>query len=116
MYHHFVLFLPITNFRCFWRPADLYKVSVNAICIVFADRRNVISRRHSMERMELMKLTPDKKGDGVNNHGGARPKIPKVQKSMTVATDTIIPNSQSHGMEVYLEKCYRILARCKQIL
>ena len=50
-----------------------------------------------MERMELMKLTPDKKGDGINNHGGARPKIPKVQKSMTMATDTLLPNSHTGG-------------------
>ena len=54
--------------------------------LTFTDRRAGISRRHSMERMELMKLTPDKKDDFSN--GGARPKIPKVQKSQSVASET----------------------------
>ncbi|XP_052789279.1 G-protein-signaling modulator 2-like [Mya arenaria] len=62
-------------------------------------RRAGISRRHSMEQMEIMKLAPDKKGDTTANHGGARPKIPKVQKSMTVASETIIPKSQSSMIE-----------------
>ncbi|WAR30581.1 GPSM2-like protein, partial [Mya arenaria] len=63
------------------------------------NRRAGISRRHSMEQMEIMKLAPDKKGDTTANHGGARPKIPKVQKSMTVASETIIPKSQSSMIE-----------------
>ena len=68
----------------------------------FVDRRTGASRRHSMERMELMKLTPDKKGELPAGHGGARPKIPKVQKSMTVASETVIPKSQSVEVNV----CY----------
>ncbi|CAG2193176.1 GPSM2 [Mytilus edulis] len=39
-------------------------------------------RRHSMENMELMKLTPDKKAELMN--GGARPKVPKFQKAASV--------------------------------
>ncbi|XP_052223852.1 G-protein-signaling modulator 2-like [Dreissena polymorpha] len=59
-------------------------------------RRTGVSRRQSMEQMELMKLTPDKQGETIPVHGGARPKIPKVQKSMTVATsETIIANNQA---------------------
>lgn len=54
-------------------------------------RRTGISRRHSMERMELMKLTPDKKGETQTANGGARPKIPKVQKSHSVAADVLTP-------------------------
>ncbi|KAL4219602.1 G-protein-signaling modulator 2 [Mactra antiquata] len=58
-------------------------------------RRTGVSRRHSMERMELMKLTPDKR-ELPGDHGGARPKIPKVQKAMTIASETIeSPKSQS---------------------
>ncbi|KAH3793213.1 hypothetical protein DPMN_146718 [Dreissena polymorpha] len=54
-----------------------------------------------MEQMELMKLTPDKKGETIPVHGGARPKIPKVQKSMTVATsETIIAKNQAPMVEV----------------
>ncbi|KAL8559818.1 G-protein-signaling modulator 2 [Nucella lapillus] len=41
------------------------------------------ARRFSMENMEIMKLTPDKKEKG---EGGARPKQ-KVQKSASIATD-----------------------------
>ncbi|KAH3793035.1 hypothetical protein DPMN_146537 [Dreissena polymorpha] len=63
-------------------------------------RRTGVSRRHSMEQMELMKLTPDKKGETIPVHGGARPKIPKVQKSMTVATsETIIAKNQAPMVE-----------------
>lgn len=40
-------------------------------------------RRHSMENMELMKLTPDKKGET----GGARPKMNKFMKSASVAVE-----------------------------
>ncbi|XP_071152379.1 G-protein-signaling modulator 2-like isoform X1 [Mytilus edulis] len=43
-------------------------------------------RRHSMENMELMKLTPDKKAELMN--GGARPKVPKFQKAASVATES----------------------------
>ncbi|KAH3793025.1 hypothetical protein DPMN_146527 [Dreissena polymorpha] len=50
--------------------------------------------------MELMKLTLDKKGETIPVHGGARPKIPKVQKSMTVATsETIIAKNQAPMVE-----------------
>lgn len=56
-------------------------------------RRTGVSRRHSMEKMELMKLTPDKKGELPPGHGGARPKIPRVQKAMTIASDTVKPSS-----------------------
>ena len=42
-----------------------------------------------MERMELMKLTPDKKEGPVSAVGGARPKIPKVQKSASVASESV---------------------------
>ncbi|XP_052223857.1 G-protein-signaling modulator 2-like [Dreissena polymorpha] len=63
-------------------------------------RRTGVTRRHSMEQMELMKLTPDKKGETIPVHGGARPKIPKVQKSMTVATsETIIAKNQAPMVE-----------------
>ena len=65
----------------------------------FADRRTGISRRHSMERMELMKLTPDKKGETQISDGGARPKIPKVQKSHSLAADVLTP-AQSRLEEV----------------
>jgi len=54
-----------------------------------------------MEQMEIMKLTPDKKGEmPAQNHGGARPKIPKVQKSMTVASETISPQSSIVEVDV----------------
>ncbi|XP_070177031.1 G-protein-signaling modulator 2-like isoform X2 [Littorina saxatilis] len=43
------------------------------------------ARRFSMENMEIMKLTPDKKEKG-RDMGGARPKQ-KVQKSASIATD-----------------------------
>ncbi|XP_050403151.1 G-protein-signaling modulator 2 isoform X2 [Patella vulgata] len=46
-------------------------------------RRPCRARRHSMENMELVKLTPDKK---VTQVGGARPKQ-KVQKAASIATD-----------------------------
>ncbi|KAH3793595.1 hypothetical protein DPMN_147109 [Dreissena polymorpha] len=36
-------------------------------------RRTGVSRRHSMEQMELIKLTPDKKGEIIPVHSGARP-------------------------------------------
>ena len=52
-----------------------------------------------MERMELMKLTPDKKGETQTANGGARPKIPKVQKSHSVAADVLTP-AQSRLEEV----------------
>ena len=52
-----------------------------------------------MERMELMKLTPDKKGDSQTSDGGARPKIPKVQKSHSLAADVLTP-AQSRLEEV----------------
>ena len=52
-----------------------------------------------MERMELMKLTPDKKGETQISDGGARPKIPKVQKSHSLAADVLTP-AQSRLEEV----------------
>ncbi|CAL1536386.1 unnamed protein product, partial [Lymnaea stagnalis] len=51
----------------------------------FGPRATDKSRRFSMENMELMKLTPDKKL-GKQVSGGARPKQ-KVQKSASVAVD-----------------------------
>ncbi|KAK2143363.1 hypothetical protein LSH36_851g00062 [Paralvinella palmiformis] len=47
-------------------------------------RRPPRMRRSSMERMEIMRLTPDKR-----EKNGARPKPPKVQKAATVATDLV---------------------------
>ena len=47
-----------------------------------------------------MKLTPDKKGELLNNNSGARPKIPKVQKSMSVASETLSQNRSSVQDEV----------------
>lgn len=57
------------------------------------------SRRYSMENMELMKLTPDKK-TGLQVSGGARPKQ-KVQKSASVAVDMDVESksSQNGSME-----------------
>ncbi|KAK3581458.1 hypothetical protein CHS0354_031783 [Potamilus streckersoni] len=55
-------------------------------------RRSARTRRHSMEKMEVMKLTPDKKDPPPAASGGARPKIPKVQKSASVATDVYYEN------------------------
>ncbi|KAL5011731.1 hypothetical protein ScPMuIL_010282 [Solemya velum] len=52
-------------------------------------KRSSRTRRLSMENMELMKLTPDKKDLGVAN-GGARPKVPKYQKSASLACDDTI--------------------------
>ncbi|KAK7488079.1 hypothetical protein BaRGS_00020670 [Batillaria attramentaria] len=48
-------------------------------------RRPERARRFSMENMEIMKLTPDKK-EKEKIEGGARPKQ-KVQKSASIATD-----------------------------
>ncbi|XP_033732122.1 G-protein-signaling modulator 2-like isoform X2 [Pecten maximus] len=45
-------------------------------------------RRHSMENMELMKLTPDKKGTLPTANGGARPKVPKFQKAASIASNS----------------------------
>ena len=73
---------------------QMFIISYNVV-----DRRTGASRRHSMERMELMKLTPDKKGELPTANGGARPKIHKVQKSHSVAADILTP-AQSRLEEV----------------
>ena len=73
---------------------QMFIISCNIV-----DRRTGASRRHSMERMELMKLTPDKKGELPTANGGARPKIHKVQKSHSVAADILTP-AQSRLEEV----------------
>ena len=74
--------------------------NVNYFSYYIVDRRTGASRRHSMERMELMKLTPDKKGELPTANGGARPKIHKVQKSHSVAADILTP-AQSRLEEVF---------------
>ncbi|XP_025112167.1 G-protein-signaling modulator 2-like isoform X2 [Pomacea canaliculata] len=55
------------------------------IADVAMSRKPERARRFSMENMEIMKLTPDKKDKG-KAEGGARPKQ-KVQKSASIATD-----------------------------
>ncbi|XP_013420307.1 G-protein-signaling modulator 2 isoform X2 [Lingula anatina] len=59
-------------------------------------------RRHSMENMELMKLTPDKK----NHKSHTKPKSHRLQKSATVATDIDVENRdpQSSGDTVHAAK------------
>ncbi|KAJ8300428.1 hypothetical protein KUTeg_021947 [Tegillarca granosa] len=52
-------------------------------------------RRHSMENMELMKLTPDKKGDLPPMNGGARPKVPKFKKAASIASEVDTPRKMS---------------------
>ncbi|KAL3870314.1 hypothetical protein ACJMK2_038390 [Sinanodonta woodiana] len=63
-------------------------------------RRSARTRRHSMEKMEVMKLTPDKKDQIPAPSGGARPKIPKVQKSASVATDVYYENLHMNSSDI----------------
>ncbi|XP_055897002.1 G-protein-signaling modulator 2-like isoform X1 [Biomphalaria glabrata] len=62
----------------------------------FGNRATDKSRRFSMENMELMKLTPDKKQQTKQVTGGARPKQ-KVQKSASVAVDMGVDQKNSQN-------------------